>query len=225
MLLMIWKEFRLTFEGVVIARVVIDRDLSSRSNSVTTRGQLRRGKKRLKNVDRRTNFVGSDSFQRPRSTFTNSVYHRLRRYRRPYFSVLHGSVMWWYFSVPRSTIMESIYARKRPYTLRFSPYTAVFWRFTWFRITIVYLRIVYGEKRLYTGKYGRKRSSYTDSVCEGRKRSFFFSVYHHISPYTTRRYTIVILYHVNRRISPYTIVYDRAGLTWVWSISQDHWMM
>ena len=33
-------------------------------------------------------------------------------------------------------------------------------------------------------------------------------------PYTTRRYTIVILYHVNRRISPCTIVYDRAGLTW-----------
>ena len=34
-----------------------------------------------------------------------------------------------------------------------------------------------------------------------------------LSPYTTRRYMIVILDHVNRRISSYTIVYDRACLT------------
>jgi hypothetical protein len=31
----------------------------------------------------------------------------------------------------------------------------------------------------------------------------------------TRRYTIVIRSHVNRRIFPYTIVYDRGCLTWV----------
>jgi hypothetical protein len=80
-------------------------------------------------------------------------------------------------SKPRSTITGSIYARKRPYTSRLSPYTAVFWRFTRFSITIVYLRIV----------YGRKRSSCTDSVYEGRKRPFF---------------------------SPYTVVYERACWTW-----------
>jgi hypothetical protein len=31
----------------------------------------------------------------------------------------------------------------------------------------------------------------------------------------TRRYTIVMLDHVNRCISPYTVVYDRACFTWV----------
>jgi hypothetical protein len=36
-----------------------------------------------------------------------------------------------------------------------------------------------------------------------------------MSPYKTRRYTIVIRSHVNRRISPYTVVYDRACSTWV----------
>jgi hypothetical protein len=41
------------------------------------------------------------------------------------------------------------------------------------------------------------------------------SVYRRISPYTTWRYTIVIRSHVNRRISPYTVVNDRACSTWV----------
>jgi hypothetical protein len=35
-----------------------------------------------------------------------------------------------------------------------------------------------------------------------------------MSPYTTRKYTIVIRSHVNRRISPYTVVYDCACSTW-----------
>jgi hypothetical protein len=43
----------------------------------------------------------------------------------------------------------------------------------------------------------------------------FSSVYRRMSPYTTRRYTIVIRSHVNRCISPYTVVYDRACSTWV----------
>jgi hypothetical protein len=45
--------------------------------------------------------------------------------------------------------------------------------------------------------------------------TIFFSVYRRMSPYTTRRYTIVIRSHVNRRISPCTVVYDRACSTWV----------
>jgi hypothetical protein len=46
----------------------------------------------------------------------------------------------------------------------------------------------------------------------------FSSVYRRISSYTTRRYTTVIRSHVIRLISPYTVVYDRACLTWVVSV-------
>jgi len=44
-----------------------------------------------------------------------------------------------------------------------------------------------------------------------------------IPPYTTRRYTVVIRSHVNRRISVYTVVYDRACSTWVVALFDDSW--
>jgi hypothetical protein len=56
------------------------------------------------------------------------------------------------------------------------------------------------------------RAPYT--VVNDRERSQYDRFFLRISPYTTRRYTIVIRSHVNRRISPYTVVYNRAYLIW-----------
>ena len=91
--------------------------------------------------------------------------------------------------------MESVYARKRPYTFRISPYLSVY-----DRILTVYMAQYYGTV------YGRR--FYSVFV---RIRSYF-SVFRRIR---SRRYTIVILSHVKHRISPFTVVYERASLTWV----------
>ena len=53
------------------------------------------------------------------------------------------------------------------------------------------------------------------SVYEDWKRPFFRQYILVFLRCTTRRYTIVILSQVNRHVSPYAVVYDRAYSTWV----------
>jgi hypothetical protein len=131
-------------------------------------------------------------------------------------------------SIPRSTKTESVYACKRPYTFRISVYTTVFCRITWARITIVHLRVVYGNIR-------RKKRSFTAFVHEGRTRLPFCSVFclYPIILLRTRprKYTIVIRAHVIRQN---TVVYREIrnvygrlrtpfSSTWVTSVSNSRY--
>jgi hypothetical protein len=86
--------------------------------------------------------------------------------------------------------MHSVYGRLRSFYDRIRPYFGVLND----PVLRSYFSVsVYGEIRSYTGEYVAKRESHMGSVNER-----FFSVY--------------------RRISPYTVVYERACLTWVVSL-------
>jgi len=106
---------------------------------------------------------------------------------------------------PRSRFTRSVYGRKR------SRYDRILPKYMW----SYYDRI---STWSYTEQHDRIQRK-TEIVYGLRVlrqwTTVFFSVYRRMSPYTTRRYTIVIRSHVNRRISPYTVAYDRACSTWV----------
>jgi hypothetical protein len=91
--------------------------------------------------------------------------------------------------IPRSRFTHSVYDRLRSY------------------ISVT----VYGAIRSYT----EENEDCIRPPCAKTVNDRFSSVYRRMSPYTTRRYTIVIWSHVNRRISPYTVVDDGACSTWV----------
>ncbi|CAF2082104.1 unnamed protein product [Rotaria magnacalcarata] len=70
--------------------------------------------------------------------------------------------------------------------------------------TLVCLRVVHSEIRPYTEtKNGRLRFLYIEPVYDLRFAPYF-TIYSRISPYTTRRYAIIILSHV---LQSNTIVY------------------
>ena len=76
-------------------------------------------------------------------------------------------------------------------------------------------RKIISEANLPLVWYDEGKNLYSQVECyELHKRSYF-------RPYTVvfvripRRYTIVIRSHVNRRISPYAVVYERTCSTWI----------
>ena len=92
--------------------------------------------------------------------------------------------------------------------------TTIFCRITWFSITIVHRHVVYGETQLCTEVNWAKWKPCMDSVYVDRTRPFSSFVYDRISLYTTWKFTIIILSHVNGRISLYMVVYDRRRPSW-----------
>jgi len=86
-----------------------------------------------------------------------------------------------------------------------------------FRINAFQRSCIQFDRQFFTLIRGRKYYCIRPP-CTKTVHDRFFSVYRRMSPYTTRRYTILILSHVNRRISPYTAVHDRACSTWVMMI-------
>ena len=133
------------------------------------------------------------------------------------------------------TLYTIVYDRAQPNTFRI---TVVFLRNTWLSITIVILRVVYGRSCLYPIHYWESNSSFwivydrfmtncTAIVCSRCLKQSFLLVSGNgrISPYTTRRNTIVILSQVLRentatyghggRIWQYTVVNESGHSTWV----------
>ena len=107
-----------------------------------------------------------------------------------------------------SFLNDSIIPRSNRHD-RKRPCIAVFCRITCARITIVYLRVVYGEIQPYTE---RKTTVYDSCV----RNPYAVSVFLRISPSTivslliqSRRYTIVIRTQVIRQK---TVVYDCKGI-------------
>ncbi len=92
-----------------------------------------------------------------------------------FFSIDKSPITKFYTEIPRSTITECVYACKRPYTVRIPPYTTVFCRITWSRITIVYRRVRIRSNTIIYGEKGSKTETVNDR--------FFLR----ISPYTVKK--------------------------------------
>ena len=73
-----------------------------------------------------------------------------------------------------------------------------------------FMEAVYGGIRPVCVRF----SSYT-TVSHSISSYYMAQHYDRMSPYHIRRFTVVILNQVFGRISPYTVVYDRAYSTWV----------
>jgi hypothetical protein len=97
--------------------------------------------------------------------------------------------------------MEFVYARKMAVYFRIFSYTIVFWRFTWHSIRIVYLRNHIWRNTIVYEQIQSKTEAVYDMRIRRQQTSVYLSVNDRISPYTARRYTIVILSHVKHRIS------------------------
>ena len=100
---------------------------------------------------------------------------------------------------PRSRITGSVCGRKRSSTIPLQSYTTVFCRITCARITIVYLRDCIRRETIVDGEIRRKTDTAYGFRIQESYTVVFLSVYGCISPYTTRRYTIVIRAQVIRQ--------------------------